>query len=104
MELWDEHLEYELVAGGMISVTGGYELKRTWFPYSKLYQSPGLSTTPQEAAYGELLSYLQENNFLNARLDKDSQDVVKEKICLLIRKYGKKNWDLTKNHQHWALQ
>lgn len=90
MELWDEHLEYELVAGGMISVTGGYELKRTWFPYSKLYQSPGLSTTPQEAAYGELLSYLQENNFLNARLDKDSQDVVKEKICLLIRKYGKK--------------
>lgn len=66
-----------------------YELQRTWFPYSRLYRSPGPSATPQEKARNELLSYLQENNYIDTRIDTAAQAKVKEQIYSLIQKYGK---------------
>ena len=88
IELLDQHLYYELVHGGMISVTGGYELWRSWFPYSKLYQSPGPSSTPQEKASNELVSCLQENDYIGSRLNAEAQANILARIHALIQKYG----------------
>lgn len=88
IELHEDHLYYELVPGGILHVTGGYELKRTWFPYSRLYRSPGPSVTPQEKARSELLSYLQDNNLLGIRINAEAQANVLSQIRLLIQKYG----------------
>ena len=86
--LFDQQLHYESAPGGFIGVTGGYELQRTWFPFSRLYRSPGPSTTPQEKARNELLSFLQENDYIDTRIDIAAQAKVKEQIYSLIRKYG----------------
>ena len=72
----------------MISVTGGYELKRTWFPYSKLYLSPGPSTSPQDAAYNTLIAYLQDNDYIGTSIDVTAQNNVLTLIHNLIQRYG----------------
>jgi hypothetical protein len=86
--LLEDHLYYEVVPGGILGVTGGYELKRTWFPYSRLYRSPGPSATPQEKARSEFLSYLQDSNLIGTRIDAETQANVLAQIHMLIQKYG----------------
>ena len=90
MNTLEDHLFYEWVRGGMISVTGGYELNRWWFPYSKLYRSPGTTSEPKEDARAELLEYLQDNDYLDIPIDTTQQAAVMEEVLRLITKYGER--------------
>ena len=90
VDLLDEILYYEIRSGTLVGITGASLLIQKWFPYSKLYLAHGPSTTPLKKACNELLGYLEENEYFDKPLDKDTQDKIKEQIFGLIRKYGKK--------------
>ena len=86
-----EHLHYEITPDGVtISVTGGYELKRSWFPYSKLYHSPDAGISPLEQATVELLTFLQENDYIETNLNTKKQAEVLTFVNSLAEKYGQK--------------
>ena len=76
--------------GAYISVTGGYELSRTWFPYSRVYHSPDTGMSLRERASNDLMSFLVENDYLEIALDEKKQTAVKQFVHDLAAKYGQK--------------
>ena len=89
-QLYD-HMYYESIKpGGFISVTGGYELSRTWFPYSRVYHSYDTGMSLRERATKDLLSFLAENNYLDVKLDDTKQSAVRQFVHDLAAKYGQK--------------
>ena len=89
-QLYD-HMQYEITPQGtQISVTGGYELRRSWFPYSRLYHSASAGTSPLEKATDEILSFLQAKEYFEVNLNEKKQGEVMECIRNLAQKYGQK--------------
>jgi hypothetical protein len=88
---------YEGVYGGFISVTGGYELYRTWFPYSRVYYSSDTGMSPLEKATAEMMSFLQEKAYLDVSLDIKKQQEVMEFIHALAQKYGQRELGFGRN-------
>lgn len=91
MEQLYDHMYYEEINhGAFISVTGGYELSRLWFPYSRVYHSSGTGTSLLERATNDLLAYLQEKEYLDVKLDITKQEEVIHYVNDLAQKYGQK--------------
>lgn len=91
MEQLYDHMYYEFISPTTeISVTGGYELSRTCFPYSRVYHSPDAGTPPLEKAVSDLLSFLKDNAYLEVKLDIEKQNEVMIYVHSLIQKYGQK--------------
>lgn len=89
-QLYD-HMYYESISPGAdVSVTGGYELSRTWFPYSRVYHSSDAGTSPLEKATNDLLDFLNDKLYLDARLNAEKQNEVMAYVHSLIQKYGQK--------------
>lgn len=89
-QLYD-HLYYEFISPATeISVTGGYELNRKWFPYSRVYHSSDTGTSPLEKATNNLLAFLKDKNYLEVRLNKEEQDEIIDYVCTLIEQFGQK--------------
>ena len=76
--------------GPLISVRGSYELHQTWFPYSRVYHSSDTGMSLQERAANDLICFLQNNKYLEIRLDSRKQAAVKQFIHDLAAKYGQK--------------
>lgn len=91
MEDFYEHMYYEpAFPAAEISITGGYELNRTWFPYSRLYHSSSIGLSPLERATNELISFLREKVYFDVQLDTKKQMEVIECVHALAQKYGQK--------------
>lgn len=91
MDLLYDHLYDEFISPATyVSVTGGYALSRTWFPYSRVYHSPDNGTSPLEKAVSELLSFLTDKAYLEVKLDIEKQNEVMTYVHSLIQKYGQK--------------
>ena len=89
-QLYD-HMYYESIsAGAYVSVTGGYELSRSWFPYSRVYHSSDAGTSLFERATNDLLAYLKNNEYLEVPLDITKQEEVIQYVYDLAQKYGQK--------------
>ena len=93
-----DHMYYEdSPTGGFISVTGGYELYRTWFPCSRVYYSSDTGMSPLEKATAEMMSFLQEKAYLDVLLDIKKQQEVMEFIHALAQKYGQRELGFGRN-------
>ena len=91
MGLLYDHLHYELTERGeTISVTGGYELWRGWFPYSKLFHSSGIGISMLERATEKLLTFLRDKEYFDCNLDTAKQNEVMDYVNNLAQVYGKK--------------
>lgn len=87
-----EHMYYEFISPAtQVSVTGGYELSRTWFPYSRVYHSPNAETSPLEKATNDLLAFLKDRNYLEVNLNIEKQEKIMAYVHSLIQKYGNKD-------------
>lgn len=86
----DEHMYYEVTPEGILSVTGGFELQRTWFPYSRLYHSSREGVSVREKATGELQEFLNEKGYYEINLDTKKQDKILAYVQELVQKYGQK--------------
>lgn len=86
-----DHIHYKITQQGVqISVTGGFELRRTWFPYSRLYHSSDTGTSLRERAANDLISFLLKNDYLDVKLDDTKQAAIKQFVHDLAAKYGQK--------------
>ena len=96
-QLYD-HMYYEFISPGEeVSVTGGYELWRTWFPYSRVYHSSDAGTAPLEKATNDLMTFLNDKDYLEARLSIGKQEEIMKYIHSLIDKYGQKELGFGRN-------
>lgn len=86
-----DHMYYEFISPVTeVSVTGGYELNRKWFPYSTLYHSSSTGIPALEKATNELLSFLKEEQYLDVALNTEKQGNVMTFVHSLAQKYGQK--------------
>ena len=89
MSIFDEPLGYRSYKDGSYRLCfGRTELQELWFPYSKVFHSPGREMSPQEEATNELLAFLQDHNFLDVAINREQQGRVLAEIHRLIDVYG----------------
>lgn len=89
-QLYD-HMYYEVISSGEeISVTGGYELCRKWFPYSRVYHSSDTGASPLERATKDMIGFLRAKNYLEVEVNVEEQEEIMTYVHSLIYKYGQK--------------
>lgn len=93
----DSFLYYEQQGASYLEITAGYELKRSWFPYSTVYHIADDSASPLEQAKSDIISFLEENSYIGVRLDKTAQDKILAYVHHLIQQYGNKELGFDSN-------
>ena len=69
-----------------ISVTGGYELCRKWFPYSRVYHSSDTGASPLERATKDMIGFLRAKNYLEVEVNVEEQEEIMTYVHSLIYK------------------